>query len=192
MIPSRRRVVHDNIATPSHPVWRARYATPLTTRHVRSHYIELAMEMGADERELWLIERMTPLDKLLTDDEAAALEAYFDAEQMLAGNARSSDYVGDRVMSSRVGGMSPLPDAWVPIIAAHHAIRARLRSSEIETLALFVVQQAGNPISDAQCAIRLGLAGRKRGKAYVQAVARCARRIAGGGRTAAKASAAAR
>lgn len=192
MIPSRRRVVHDNIATPSHPVWRARYATPLTPRHVRGHYVEQAMEIPSNQRDAWLADRMTPLDKLLSDDEAASLELYFDCEQKLAGNARSSDYAGDRVMSSRSGGMSPLPDAWVEIIAQHMTRKRCLTAFDVRVLSLFVAQQAGELISDAQAALMLGLPGRKRRKLYVQTVARCARVLSGDPRTAAKTAGATR
>jgi hypothetical protein len=175
----RRRVVHDNIATPSHPVWRARYATPLTSRAVRGHYVAQAMEIPENQREGWLADRKTPLDRLLEDDEADALETYFDCERMLSGNARCGDYTGDRVMTSRAGGMSPLPDAWMGTLSQHMARKSMLSGYQIAVLFFFVAQQAGDAISDAQAAMQLGLHGRKRASAYVEAIAECARRLAG-------------
>jgi hypothetical protein len=173
-----RRVVHDNIATRNAPVWRARYATPLTPRAVRQELVNQAMEVSEAERPGWLDARRTPLDRLLTDDEANALEEYVTCESILAGTARCVDYAGDRVQTSR-GDMEIISDRWLIKLSNHLVTKKRLRRRDLEIISTFC-QQMGNdfPISDAEAAISLGLQGSDRRAAWVEAVAEVARKIA--------------
>lgn len=154
-----RNVVHDNIATESAPVWRARFYTPLTPRAVRNDLSKQSMEIAEARRDDWMAKRLTPLDRLLTEDEAAALERYVHCESILAGAARCADYVGERVQTSR-SDMDPLPDKWLAMLAEHNVIKARLTHEARETLRLFCMQMEQNGPSDAECAFWRGLAGR--------------------------------
>jgi hypothetical protein len=167
----KRQVVHDNIGTELAPTWRARYATPLTPRAVRAQIIAQAHDVSEAQREGWIAERMTPLDRMLDDDQSAALEAYVDCERLLAGNARCGDYTGDRVMTSRAGGMSPLPDDRMPELARHSAVKLSLSGPQRNIMAVFVAQQSGAlSWTEPQAAIRLGLPGKDKRQAYYMAV----------------------
>lgn len=172
-----RRIVHDNIATPGAPVWRARYATPLTPRAVRRDLIKQAMEISEAERPHWIDARRTPLDRVLSDDEANALEQYVMCEQWLAGNPRGSDYSGDRVQSSRLD-MQHLPDDWRDEIKRHVVLRHRLPKRDLEILSIFCQQMSMDcSMSDAEAAISLGLQGSDRRLAWVKCVAEVARKL---------------
>lgn len=172
-----RRIVHDNIATPGAPVWRARYATPLTPRAVRLELVRQAMEVSEAERPSWIEARLTPLDRALTDEEANALEQFVNCEQWLAGNPRGSDYAGDRVQSSRVD-MQHLPDEWREEIRQHVECKTSLHSRDLQVLTTFVQQMTSdNSPSDAEAAISLGLQGSDRRAAWVECVAEVARKL---------------
>lgn len=174
-----RRVVHDNIATRNAPVWRARYATPLTPRAVRQELVNQAMEVSEAERPGWLDARRTPLDRLLTDDEANALEEYVACESILAGTARCVDYAGDRVQTSR-GDMEIISDRWLIKLSNHVVNKHCLTGRDLQILTTFTLQMTSsdNPISDAEAAISLGLQGSDRRAAWVEAVADVARKLA--------------
>lgn len=172
-----RQVTFDNIATPGAPVWRARYATPLTPRAVRREIVRQAMELPDHERASWIDARRTPLDRALSDEEANALEDYVMCEQWLAGNPRGSDYSGDRVQTNR-GEMQHLPDEWRPEIKAHVVLRYRLSHHELKILSTFT-QQMGNDFapSEAEAAIIFQLPGSDRRAAWVACVAGVARKL---------------
>lgn len=172
-----RRVVHDNIATPGAPVWRARYATPLTPRAVRQEIVKQAMEISEAERSHWIDARLTPLDRALTDDEARALEDYCDCERWLAGNPRGVDYAGDRVQSSRLD-MRHLPEEWGDQIKNHVVRKYRLPRRDLQILTTFVHQMTSDDaLSDAEAAISLGLQGSDRRAAWVECVAGVVRKL---------------
>jgi hypothetical protein len=169
-----RPVVHDNIATPGAPVWRARIKTPLTPRAVRNELIKQSHSEG--DAQGWLEARMTPLDRCLSDEQAEALEAYYDCEMKLNGVARGVDYTGDRVQSSRYD-MSPISDEWQVRLARHSALKKRLSDVDTAMLALFIEQQEGKGPSDAMAALRFGLPARDKARAWVQALALVAGRL---------------
>lgn len=175
-----RRIVHDNIATPGAPVWRARYATPLTPRAVRQDLVKQAMEVSEVERQSWIDARLTPLDRALTDDESNALEEYVMCEAILAGTARCVDYAGDRVQTSR-GDMELISDRWLVKLSNHMVNKKRLRGRDLQILTTFTLQMTSsdNPISDAEAAIILGLQGSDRRAAWVECVVEAARRLTG-------------
>lgn len=164
-----RNVIHDNLATDDCPVWRARYYTPLTPRAVRNEITAKAMEVHESKRASWIEARLTPLDKLLSEEEAAALEQYVRCEELLAGNARCGDYTGDRVMTSR-GEMSPIPDNLLVILAAHAQCKDRLSQRDREVLFYHIAQMQIDGPSDAECAIRLGVIGGNRKRSWHLAV----------------------
>jgi hypothetical protein len=164
-----RRVVHDNIATKLAPVYRARYATPLTERRIRGEYIKQAFDLPELERDAWLSARMTPLDRLLTDRQAACLEWYCDAEARLSGSARSTDYLGDRVRGgSGGGGPTPIHDDALGGLAEHSRIKARLGEDTRAVLMAFCAQMWGSDDAwtDAQAAIKLRVYPEVRHKAH--------------------------
>ena len=134
----------QNVATKLAPIWRTRNVLPLTSAHVRNEQIEA----GELQR--------TPLDKLLTTQEADSLESYVLCEDILSGNARCADYTGDRVQSSRIG-MSPVADNRLAMLRTHAAIKHRLTPSERDALSQFVRQQAAHAdaLSDAQLGLML-------------------------------------
>lgn len=172
-----RQIVHDNIATPGAPVWRARYATPLTPRAVRRDLIKQAMEISELERANWIDARLMPLDRLLSDDEANALEDYVACECVLGGSARCVDYAGDRVQTSR-GEMELISEKWLCQLAAHKEKKQRLQKRDLAILSTFTRQMSMDDApSDAEAAISLGLQGSDRRLAWVQCVAEVARRL---------------
>lgn len=160
-----RAITRDNLATADCPYWRYRYRTPLTPRAVRS-------EMVRDKSV-----HLTELDKALDDEQAAALEDYWQAENVLAGNARGSDYAGDRVMTSREY-MTPIADRWLPLLAIHKKRKSLLSLREVEILNYFCEQMNGADLSDAQCALKLELPGRNKARAWQDEVKRVAERLA--------------
>ena len=172
-----RQITHDNIATPGAPVWRARYATPLTPRAVRRELVKQAMELPELERGAWIDARRTPLDRLLSDDEADALEDYVACECVLAGNARCVDYAGDRVQTSR-GEMDLISSDWLENLEGHIAVKKRLRRRDLQILTTFVRQMSNDDApSDAEAAISLGLEGSDRRGAWYEAVWLVARKL---------------
>lgn len=172
-----RHVVHDNIATPGAPVWRARYATPLTPRTVRDELAKQSNEQPECNREGWMQARLTLLDRLLTTEEADALEMFVFCEAALAGNARGTDYTGDRIQSSR-SEMEIIPKAWLADLARHHDVRKHLSATELQMLATFCEQQAGEGYSEAEAALRYGLPGKHKRQAWADCLAEIARKLA--------------
>lgn len=172
-----RQVTFDNIATPGAPVWRARYATPLTPRAVRREIVRQAMELPDHERASWIDARRTPLDRALSDEEANALEDYVMCEAILAGSARCADYCGDRVQTARAE-MQHISDSWRSNLLAHESLSKRLNQHDAQILSTFT-QQMGNDFapSDAEAAILFQLPGSDRRAAWVACVAAVARKL---------------
>lgn len=173
-------VVCDNIGTKLAPTWRARNRGPLTPRAVRQEIVTAAMEQPESERAGWIDVRLTPLDRILTDDEARALEGYCLCEMICMGSARCADYAGDRVQTSR-SDMSVLSDDWLTRLAAHAAAKARLGGPERNVLAVFVRQYVGEDgaPSAAEAALVLGLRGQDRRASWWEAVKDAAAVLAG-------------
>jgi hypothetical protein len=164
-----RLVVQDNIATAMAPVWRARYATPLTPHRIRAEYIKQSFEQPELQREAWLTARMTPLDMLLSDRQVSCLEWYCDAEADLAGRARITDYLGDRVQGGCGGEeLTPIRDDRMEILAAHSRCKAALAFDTRAVLTAFCAQMWGSDRapSDAQAAIMLRVYPRERDRAH--------------------------
>lgn len=172
-----RPTTRDNLATRDCPVWRLRIRTPLTPRAVRAEIARELAGLSDHEREKRYHEQLTPLDKLLTDDEAAALEEYLACEDILAGNARVSDYAGDRVQTSR-SDMSPINDRFFVRLARHQNRKSMLSERDVTALALFVAQMSGDSLGDAECALKMGLPGRHKSRAWQDEVKRVAERLA--------------
>jgi hypothetical protein len=129
------------------------------------------MEQPEHERAGWIDARLTPLDRLLSDDEAHALEGYCLCEMIRMGSARCADYAGDRVQTSR-SDMTALPDDWLARLAAHASVKARLGGPDRNVMAIFVAQYvSGDGVpSAAEAALMLGLRGRDRRATWWEAV----------------------
>lgn len=130
---SKNNMQFDNIATPGAPVWRGRRCVPLTCHEVRMELAAQAAELPEHERVRYLNERLTGLDKALTDNEALAIEWWLDCEEMLRGRAASSEFNGSsRAQASR--GMT-LPDDCMEMLKQHAAVKKRLASHHLRALA---------------------------------------------------------
>jgi hypothetical protein len=116
-------VQFDNIATPSHPVWRKRWRKPFTCRAIRMELARQAALQPVAERMRYLSRRLTALDKALDDGQVQALEAWLDAEEILAGRAKITNYEGG---SGGGGKPSPVPDDWLRMLCEHAARRRHL------------------------------------------------------------------
>jgi hypothetical protein len=163
MKPIADGIAFDNLATENHPVWRRRHMLPLTPQAVRAEQVEAG------------IIRRTPLDALLTDAEAQALERYAANEDMLRGNARAQDYCGDRVQTSRQN-MAPIHDDALPGLRAHAMLKQRLPKRHQAILTIFCFQQWRDPQarSDAQLGLLLAPRARDKGLAWRLLVAQTA------------------
>lgn len=176
--PKNRQVKIDNLGTHDHPTPRFRIATPLTPHAVRQQMLTVPAWLESGRAEAWLEQRraelsamLTPLDLMLTEEEAWALERYCDNEQMLAGTVRGSDYSGARGRGSG-GSAGPLPDDALEGLAAHAEAKKRLRHDLRGVLLVFLAMQwtmDGAP-SPEQAAGMLGLQGGNRWQAWHDAV----------------------
>jgi hypothetical protein len=177
-----RRIITDNLGTRNHPVPRHRIATPLTPRRVRLALIEAPEWLETDKAAEWLEERrgelagmLTPLDLMLTDEEAWALERFIANEELLAGNARCSNWTGERVQTS-AAHVAPLHDNELDALDGHTAFRRRLGQTARGILLIFFAQQTamdGAP-DDGQAAALLGMIGGRKGCNWWSAVKQCA------------------
>jgi hypothetical protein len=98
--------------------------------------------------------RQTPLDKLLDDPQADALERWVFAVELLEGNARCADYLGDRRRGG--GSPSPLPDRFMRQARAHMTLRKALARESLAVLLLFAQQQ--RRVAGCRTAAELGCA----------------------------------
>lgn len=155
-----------NIATPLAPVWRRRITLPLTPRAVRLEMIE-----AGDIH-------LTPLDKMLDDAEADALEQYTVMEAALCGNARAQDYAGDRVRGTRLG-MTPLPDRLFQPLRWHAELKRRLTANERNVLSWFCVQQWRDErmLSDAELGLKFKPWSKNKAAAWRKIVVEVAARL---------------
>lgn len=149
----------DNIATPGAPVWRGRRCVPLTCHDVRMELVAQAAELPEHERLRYLNDRLTGIDKVLTDDEALGVECWLDCEEILQGRAASSDLNGSSRASDSRGMM--LPDDCMEMLRLHAAVKKRLAAHYRRTLAVLGSMMQGRDwlvtgpfISEVQSAAR--------------------------------------
>lgn len=180
-----RRTVTDNLGTRHHPVPRHRIATPLTPRAVRRQMLAAPEWLDETQASEWLETRrmelsslLTELDRLLTDEEALTLERYVANEEMLAGQPRVPEWLGERVQTS-ARMSAPLPDDALEALAAHTVAKKALPRPTREVLAIFVAQQLGgeDAPSAAEAGLMRGLPGRDKRRAWWHAVAAAAARL---------------
>lgn len=157
----------DNIATKHHKVWRLRIITPLTIRAIREQQL-------TDDGTLI----RTPLDALCSDAIADALELYAACEALLSGNARCTDYVGDRVQSTR-RDLTPLADRHMAALRHHAAIKRRLPRRTLAILAAWCLQQwrHESALSDAQLGLIVAPSASNAARAWQEAVAEAGKRL---------------
>ena len=122
----RHTTIHyDNIATPGAPVWRGRQCKPLTCWSVRMELVRQAAQLPEYEQARYLGDRLTPLDKALTDSEAMAVECWFDCEELLNGRAQIIDYEGG--CASSFGPRAPIPSEAMEMLRDHAERKRALR-----------------------------------------------------------------
>ena len=173
-----RRTVTDNLGTRDHRIERRRIATPLTPRAVRMQMLAIPEWAAPDkigelmeERRTDLAGMLTELDRLLSDEEAIALERFCDCEEARAGNARCPEWLAERVQTS-AANYAPINDDRMQLLIVHGSVKRALPPYLGVVLQVFVSQQLclpGAP-SDAQAAIRLGIPGKHRSHAWHLAV----------------------
>jgi hypothetical protein len=176
--PTRMHVIQDNIATPMAPVWRARIATPLTPRAVREQILSTLGDIGAAERQRWLARRRSPLDKMLTEDEAGVLERWTRNEELMSGRARTADFCGDRVQTSRCN-VAPLHDEALGELHHHMIVRKSLDREALELLTVFTQQMSRDRevMSPAEAGLRFFPKAKNKSMAYYQALRDLAARL---------------
>lgn len=179
-----RKYALDNLGTTSAPTYRRRIQTPLTPRAVRRAMLIAPAWLDADQSSEWLKARqselkhlLTPLDLMLGESEALALEQYCDAEEMLAGSTRTHNW--DPPVQASGGQGAPLPDEALEALAAHVVAKKALPRPTRDVLAIFVAQQLGaeGAPSAAEAGLMRGLPGRNRRRAWWHAVAVAAARL---------------
>lgn len=125
----------DNIGTAMAPTWRARHRKPFTVSAVRAELVHQAAQLPEWEREGYLDERLTDLDRALDCNQAEAIERWLDCEELLQGRVRCSDY-GDRVLGS--GRPDPVPDEDMEALAEHAEMKRLLSVRSRKALAVLV------------------------------------------------------
>jgi hypothetical protein len=136
-----KNVQFDNIATPGAPVWRGRHRVPLTCHEVRIELVRQATELPELERARYLNDRLTGLDKALSDDEARAVECWLDCEEILRGRARTTDYSGSG--GGSFGPASPIASDCMEALEGHAEARKTLSLANRRTLAILSEMMEG-------------------------------------------------
>jgi hypothetical protein len=184
---ARRRLVAENIGTVNHVVPRWRVATPLTPMAVRQQLLAAPSWLDTDKAAAWLDERrtelprlLTPLDRLLDDRQAMALENYVMNEEALCGSVHGAVWQGTRVDTSRTAPAGPLHSGLMVGLGHHAARKKRLCELTRNVLAIFLKQQTGRDgvLSAAQAALMLDLPGRQKSTAWWLAVRDAASELA--------------
>jgi hypothetical protein len=120
----------------------------------------------------------THLDRALTPFEADSLEEYAYCESILTGRARTSDYSGDRVKSSRID-LAPIDDRDFTRLKRHARIKNMLPIGEKYILEAFARQQRGDLLlSDAQLGLILEPSARNATHTWHSRIADAARVLA--------------
>jgi len=167
----RMHIIRDNIATPMAPIWRARIATPLTPRAVREQVLTSLGDINGADQQRFLAQRRSPLDKMLSEDEAEALERWARNEETMSGRARTADFCGDRVQTSRCN-VAPLHDEALVALHRHMSIRKSLEPGSQEILTVFTRQMARDreTMSPAEAGLHFFPTAKNKRLAYYQAL----------------------
>lgn len=140
---ARQRRISYDVLTPAGapPVVRIRICTPITPRAVRAQLLDAANDLPESVRGTFVQKRLTALDRMLTDEEAAALETWAHLEADMA-RAKTCDLAGDRVQTSR-SNIVPLSITRDHALARRAWVWRRLSQVERSGLTLFVRQMSG-------------------------------------------------
>ena len=163
-------VQFDNLSTPLHPVWRRRLRKPFSCRAIRMELARQAAQQSGNEQQIYLRRRLTELDKALGDDEAEALEAWLDAEEILSGRVKIGDY-GDRTGGGS-GMASPVPDRVVGALRAHAMAKRAMPHHMRRVLTLLAMMMEAPEWDYAQAGRMIGWSGddREARRRFINAV----------------------
>jgi hypothetical protein len=120
--------------------------------------------------------QLTELDRMLTDEEARALEEWALCEEILSGRTKSASWDVGR---GGGGQSAPIPDAWLATLAARERKRRELDRGSRTLLSAFTALQNGSEgaLSAAQYGALLFPNARNKRLAFIEAVAKVAARL---------------
>ncbi|HTD72085.1 MAG TPA: hypothetical protein VK652_01055 [Steroidobacteraceae bacterium] len=114
--------------------------------------------------------QLTELGRMVSDEEARALEEWALCEEMLSGRLKSASWD----LGRGGGGQSAsIPDAWMAQLSAHACRRSRLSADSLKILMAFTALQNGSEgaLSAAQYGERFFPGARNKRRAFLEAVA---------------------
>lgn len=120
--------------------------------------------------------RLTELDRMISDEEARALEQWALCEEVLCGRVKSASW---EVGRGGGGQSAPIPDGWLATLAAHSRKRFGVGLGYRKILMAFTALQNGSEgaLSAAQYGLQLFPKARNKREAFIAAVARVARKL---------------
>lgn len=133
-----RPVDVDVIEADKHrPIVRVRVRTPITPKAVRDQLLAALHDYPQTKKVELIKSRLTPLDRYLTDDQAAALEKYAVEEENLE-RMNIGSFAGDRVQSSPTN--DPMTGHRLDMLSQHQRIKTMLGWSELASLRIWCQQ----------------------------------------------------
>lgn len=84
---------------------------------------------------------LSPLDRLLDDQQSVALERWAICAQLIEGKAKTVNYSG----GGTGGEHSPIPDDWIYAVNRYMRSRAAINSSTLQILDAFSALQNNDP-----------------------------------------------
>jgi hypothetical protein len=87
--------------------------------------VRQAAQLPDSEQARYLGDRLTALDKALTDSEAMAVECWLDCEELLQGRARTADYDGGA--GGGFGPRAPIPSEAMEMLRDHAERKRAMR-----------------------------------------------------------------
>lgn len=120
--------------------------------------------------------QLTELDRMVSDEEARALEEWALCEEILSGRVKSASW---EVGRGGGGQGAPIPDAMLARITAHGQRRSGMWADRLWVLTAFTAIQNGSEgaLSPAQYGMRLFPGAKNKRMAFLGAVARVARKL---------------
>lgn len=108
---------------------------------MRAQILAAAADIPAAERQQWINRRRSPLDKMLSEQEAEALERWTRNEEVMSGRIRVASYADERVQTSSCS-VAPLHDKAMAALNRHNVIRKRMQQRSLALLTVFTLQMA--------------------------------------------------
>lgn len=122
--------------------------------------------------------RLTPLDEMLNDDQAYALELWSLCEEILQGRAKGMSF---EAHGSALYIQSPISDRWIDWIQRHMTHKAALakRAFDLQLISAFVDIQNGNDfaLSPAQYGFKFFPSAKNKRNAFLRGIVGVARRL---------------